>query len=397
MADRRAEGAIEWRGKACAVPEHRHSRCPFRVRVATGVDPKTGRRRFIYSTGRGNARAAEAAVRDLLNKRDDGMDVQPRRVTLDEWIDRWLDGRIADGAIGPRAAENYRVIVRKRIKPALGEYRLVDLRTDHVVAFKASLVSEELAPATIGKVLGLLKQSLDAALVAGIVSRNVAQAVPRPSVTAAGARERRALSEAEVGKLLTAAAGTPYEVAIRLALATGMRQSELLGLRWADVDMARSQLAVQQTIQHVAGAFEALPPKTRNSRRVIELSPATVALLKAHRSAQNEERLRLGSVWQDHDLVLPGPDGAPQYRRIFYRDYTEIVKAARLENPEQVNWHTLRHTAASLWLKAGIDVFTVSRRLGHGRAAFTMDVYGHLIEGQQAAAASALDHLLAAN
>ena len=93
--------------------------------------------------------------------------------------------------------------------------------------------------------------------------------------------------------------------------------------------------------------------------------------------------------------MLPGPDGAPQYRRTFFADYRAILNASKLDNPEHVNWHTLRHTAASLWLKAGIDVFTVSRRLGHGRAAFTMDVYGHLLEGQQGAAASALDHLLA--
>ena len=286
MTDRRTEGAVEWRGKACAEDGHRHSRCPFRARITSGIDPATGRRRFLYATGRGDAKAAEAAVRDLLNKRDAGLDVQPGRTTVGDWLDRWLDGRIADGAIGPRAAENYRQIALKRIRPALGAYRLADVRTDHVLTFKAALVGEGLAPATVGKVLGLVKQSLDAAVVAGMISRNPASAVPRPSVTAAGARERRALSEPEVGKLLAAAAGTPYETSIRIALATGMRQSELLGLRWIDVDFARGQLAVAQTVQHVAGAFQALPPKTRNSRRVIELSPATMALLRRHRTAQ---------------------------------------------------------------------------------------------------------------
>ena len=210
-----------------------------------------------------------------------------------------------------------------------------------------------------------------------------------------GQRERRALSEAEIGKLLTTADGTPYATAIRLALATGMRQSELLGLRWGDVDLARGRLTVQQTVQHVAGKFEALPPKTRNSRRVIELSASTVALLRAHKVAQNKERLRLGDVWADGDLVLPGTTGEPQYRRIFYRDYMVVVKAAKLDEASEVNWHTLRHTAASLWIAAGVDIFTVSRRLGHSKTSFTMDVYAHLLEGQQAAAASSLDHLLA--
>ena len=91
--------------------------------------------------------------------------------------------------------------------------------------------------------------------------------------------------------------------------------------------------------------------------------------------------------------MLPAAGGGPQYRRIFYRDYVAIVKAAGLDST--VTFHSLRHTAASLWIRAGVDIFTVSRRLGHSKTAFTMDVYAHLLEGQQAAAASALDHLLA--
>jgi integrase len=97
----------------------------------------------------------------------------------------------------------------------------------------------------------------------------------------------------------------------------------------------------------------------------------------------------------DSDLVLPAPDGAPRYRRIVYREYMGVVKAAQLDDAEYVNFHTLRHTAASLWIKAGVDSFTVSRRLGHSKTSFTMDVYAHLLEGQQSVAAAALDHLLA--
>jgi integrase len=107
------------------------------------------------------------------------------------------------------------------------------------------------------------------------------------------------------------------------------------------------------------------------------------------------ERLRLGSIWQDFDLVLPGPDGRPQYRQALYREFRQVVSRAGIESPETVNWHGLRHTAASLWIKAGVDIFTVSRRLGHGSASFSMDQYGHLLRGQQRAAAEALDHLLA--
>ena len=148
-------------------------------------------------------------------------------------------------------------------------------------------------------------------------------------------------------------------------------------------------------MQHVSGEFHALAPKTTNSRRVIELSAATVTLLRRHKIAQNEERLRLGTIWQDQALVFPSPHGTPQYRRIFYRDYMAIVRASGIQDLAGLNWHALRHTAASLWIKAGVDVFVVSRRLGHSNPAFTMRTYAHLLPGQQRAAAEALDHLLA--
>ena len=118
-------------------------------------------------------------------------------------------------------------------------------------------------------------------------------------------------------------------------------------------------------------------------------------MLASHRLAQTERRLQLGEVWQDNDLVFPSLIGTPWLPRLFYRGYRPIVDGSGITNPETVNWHTLRHTAASQWLRHGVDVFAVSRRLGHASAAFTMDTYAHLLKGQQRQAAEALDHLLA--
>ena len=119
-----------------------------------------------------------------------------------------------------------------------------------------------------------------------------------------------------------------------------------------------------------------LPPKTRNSRRTIELSGATVALLPRHRAEQNAVRLRLGAAWENHDLVFPDPSGRYQYRQAFYTGVRRLLPSSGIDDPRTVNFHSLRHTAASQWIKAGVDLLTVSRRLGHGSAAFTMDVTG---------------------
>ena len=117
-------------------------------------------------------------------------------------------------------------------------------------------------------------------------------------------------------------------------------------------------------------------------------------MLRQHRATQNATRLKLGAAWHDFDLVFPAADGQPQYRRVLLQHFREPVTASGIEQPGTANWHSLRHTAASLWIEGGIDIFTVSRRLGHGKAGFTMDVYGHLLKGQQRAAAEVLDHLL---
>jgi integrase len=315
-------------------------------------------------------------------------------MTVGDWLTSWLAGRIADGALSPRVAENYTAIVKQRLVPAIGRIRLQELRSDHVTELKASLVAAGLAPATVKKMLGVLRQSLEPAFVAGLIPRNPAASVPSPSVTTASA-ERRALREDEVGNLIAAASSSPFNVPIRLAIATGIRQAEALGLKWRDVDFDRGTLEVRQTLAYVGHEFRMVSPKTKNSRRTIELSEALIAVLRSHRAAQNEERLRLGPLWQDLDLVFPAPDGRPQYRQAFFRDYRRIVNKSGIEQPGSVNWHTLRHTAGSLWILHGVDIFTVSRRLGHASAAFTMDVYAHLLKGQQREAAVALDHLIA--
>lgn len=129
---------------------------------------------------------------------------------------------------------------------------------------------------------------------------------------------------------------------------------------------------MRQTLALQKGQPATLPPKTRNSRRTIELSEATVALMRRHRAAQNETRLRLGSIWVDWGLVFPAVDGRPWSRHNFYDRFRRLLVRTEIAAPTTVNRHTLRHSAASLWIKSGADVFTVSRRLGHGSPAFTM-------------------------
>lgn len=177
------------------------------------------------------------------------------------------------------------------------------------------------------------------------------------------------LDEAELRALLAQARLTPHEVPVRLTLATGLRQGELLALRWSDTDLDGRILTVSRNIQVLpkTGA-QFRPPKTRNSRRTLELSTATVAMLRQHRASQREHRLKIGPSWHDGDLVFPSLVGTPWLPRNFYRGYRRVIERSEITRPDEIVWHTLRHTAATHWIKAGVDIHIVSRRLGHASA-----------------------------
>ncbi len=363
----------------------------WQVTVELPREALTGRRRRRRFTVKGSKRDAQRALRDALRERDHG-GVEPTRITVAEWVTRWIERRAEDGAIGPRTAQNYRAIIAHHLSPTIGPVRLQDLRTDHVLAVKAA-ASTVVTPATVRTILGVLRQSLRAAVTAQLMPRNPADAVQSPSPQRATG-ERRALNEEEIAALLRAAEATEFDAPIRFALATGTRQGELLAATWESTDLETGSFVVRQTLAQLDGGFRMLPPKTRNARRTIALSGATVAMLRRHRAAQNATRLQLGGAWDDWGLVFPSATGEPWNRHNFYSGFRRVLARSDVNAPETTNWHSLRHTAASLWLRAGVDVFTVSRRLGHGSASFTMDTYGHLLRGQQQAAAEALDHLL---
>jgi integrase len=213
----------------------------------------------------------------------------------------------------------------------------------------------------------------------GLIQHNPVSAVASPSVQRK--EEQRALDTDEIKVLLNAATGTRFDIPIRFTLAAGLRQGELLDLSWSDLNLD-------------AGLLNCAGTKSPKSRRAIELSAGTISLLRAHKQEQLERRMRSGPAWQKNGLVFPTTKGTRWPARIFYRDYKKVVSAAELSDPETILWHTLRHTAASQWIAQGADIFTVSRRLGHASAAFTMDVYAHLLRGQQTVAAEAMDTLI---
>lgn len=170
---------------------------------------------------------------------------------------------------------------------------------------------------------------------------------------------------------------------------TGLRRSELLGLKWPDVDLDAGALSVQRSLDK-DGTFN--PPKRRNSRRTLKLTRASVEALRAHRVRQNEERLRLGSLWEDQDLIFPNQTGKPMNAdNLYHRGFKPLLKRAGLSG---FTFHSLRHTCATLLLSKNVNPKIVSEMLGHATISQTMDTYSHVMPGMSDVAAEALENAL---
>jgi integrase len=201
------------------------------------------------------------------------------------------------------------------------------------------------------------------------------------------------LSRAQAQRLLEASAGTRQEALYTLALATGMRQGELLGLRWRDVDLDAGVLRVRASLRRSrkTGDWHFAEPKTRRSRRQLALGPETIEVLRRQRARQAQSRLLVGAAWRDLDLVFATEAGGPLLARNVYRSFMQLL--ARAELP-RVRFHDLRHTAATLLLSARVNPKVVSELLGHASVAITLDIYSHVLPDMQQDAAATMDRLL---
>jgi integrase len=359
-------------------------RASWTVIVDIGTDPVTRKRRQLWRSVKGPKRDAEALLVQLLHERDTGVERPVGKLTVAEYLERWMTDYV--GSLAPKTQSTYHDIIQNHFVPALGSIDLVALRPSHIQSLYTRLL-HGLSARSVLRYHKVLHAALRQAVQWQLLVRNPADAVeaPRPE-----RRQIRALTPAQARSIMAAADQTPLGAFVRLALLTGMRRGELLGLRWSDVDEA--EIHVQQTAQRIAGqGIVFRQPKTRLSRRSIALSPEAVAVLRAHRRRQAEARLLAGPAYHDRDLVFATGLGTPLEPGNVLRTWRRIVAAAGLPG---LRIHDLRHGHATLMLGQGVHPKVVSERLGHASINITLDTYSHVLPGLQAAAAEALDTIL---
>ncbi len=350
----------------------------------------TKKRRSVYAKTR--AEAAEklaAAVAD----RDRGLAFDAGNFTLSEYLDRYLDD--ARGRLRPKPFNRAEGLVRNHIRPALGRVKLGDLSPAHLRGLYAAKLGSGLSGRTVGYIHVTLYSALKAAVLDGLLPRNPAAAVKPPRTDK---QEMTPLSPTQAKTLLDTARAMDdrWSALYVLAVTTGLRQGELLGLRWEDVDLESVTLRVRHTLQPPGfpkGAPARLtPPKTRRSLRSVHLPHSAVVALVRHRGLQDAERSEPNGSWQDRGLVFPNTIGGyADYTNLVPRHFKPLLRRAGLPD---IRFHDLRHTCATLLLTKGVHPKIVSEMLGHSSVSITLDVYSHVIPGLGEVAASAMEDLL---
>jgi integrase len=306
---------------------------------------------------------------------------------LAAFLEAWLADVVA-GSVRPKTFVSYRSIVTCHLAPALGHIRLDELRPGHVQAYLNAAAGSGLAPRTVAYHRNILRQALGYAERIELVGRNVAKLAVPPRIPR---REVRPLTPAEARVFLAAIAGDRLEAAYLLALGAGLRQGEILGLRWPDVDLAAAgTVRVRAALQRVDGQFALVEPKSTRSRRVVPLPAIVRAALVAHRErAALEPPRRIEPVFDE--LVFTTTAGAPIDGINLTRRFQRILRAAGL--PHQ-RFHDLRHGCASLLLAQGVPARVVMETLGHSQISLTLDTYSHVIPALGREAADRMDAVL---
>lgn len=343
----------------------------------------SGKRRTVYARSQA---AVKLRLRELIQRRDQGLLLASREQKTGEFLLRWLED-VAKPRVRQRTYISYRDNLRRLI-PLIGHVRLGQLSPAHIQSAYSALLQSSSAR-TVHHSHAVLRTALKQAVRWGLLVRNPIEGVspPRPERL-----EMKTLDHMEIKMLLASAEEDRFLALWTLLVSTGIRIGEALGLRWTDLDTGNGRIAIQRALQRQEGnGLVFVEPKSRQSRRTIHLSRLAQDALAEHRRLQAREHLAVGSEWQEHGLIFTTTVGRPLDPNHVYVSFQRALRRAGLPH---LRLHDLRHTAATLLLADGVHPKLVQEMLGHSSISLTLDTYSHVTPALHAEVAHRMDALL---
>jgi integrase len=345
-------------------------------------------RKSLYGSTR---KEVSDELKRVLRAQQLGVPAESGRLTVGEWLDKWLETQKGSK---PKTYTAYEYQTRMHLKPAFGKIPLVKLQPQEVRAFMMTKAEAGLSTKTIRHLRATLRAALNVAVNDGLIARNVAALAKPPKLEK---RQLRVFTESEAAQFLGLVEGHRLEALFTVALALGLREGEILGLRWQDVDLEAGTLQVNHALQRVKkpgdkkGSLQLITPKTERSRRRLRLPAAAISALNAHRASQQQERTAAGSRWRDTGMVFTTRIGTMLDQRNLARTFYTIMNTPDPHDPEpdpakkrkllpSLRFHDLRHSAATLLLIQGVHPRYIMDLLGHSSISLTMDTYGHVLD-----------------
>jgi integrase len=318
---------------------------------------------------------------------DRGILPGPANLTVEQYLTSWLADSVK-GTVSRATYDGYRRDVHHHIIPELGRRKLKELTPGDIRRLYRKMAEKGLKDRSIEYVHTTLHKSLKAAVVDRLITHNPTDGVKPIKTPTGAAKESKALDPLQVKALLDAASGSRFEALYEVAIHTGLRRGELLGLKWMDINLEPGTLMVRRSLD-VDGTFKT--PKNRAAKRTLKLTRQALDALKAHKLRQNAERLQAGPRWRDHDLVFPNTVGKPMNAgNLYRREFQPLLMRAGLAD-EGFTIHSLRHTFATTLAEKGVHPSTAQKMLGHSDIRMTLAIYTHSTDGMQDAATAALE------
>lgn len=368
MAKRSAQGAGSIRERKDGLWEARYT---------VGRNPATGKqvRKSVYGKTQQEVRKKLTAITSDL---DNGVFIEPSKLTFGNWLKIWLDEYC--GSIKPRTKSLYENCIEYRIKPFLGSVKLQKLKPAMIQKFYNDALNgkqdnkKAISPKTVKNLHGIVHKALQQAVEIGYIKLNPAAVCVLPKVQKA---KINPMDEQQTKLFIKAISNEPLRRLFLVALFTGMREGEVIGLTWDNVDLKNGTIHITQQLQRHDGEYKLMPPKNSKFRLIVP-APYIMDILKEEQTAQKENRLKAGPLWENKKgFVFTNAIGGHYSQQYVHKKFKNVVQSIEMPG---LRFHDLRHTYAVAAIRAGDDIKTVSENLGHASVAFTLDIYGHVTD-----------------